>query len=295
METKTLKQLRALAKARGLKAYARLRKAELLRLLARTRSTVTKKSGVKTAKAMSPKKKTRAAPTGKKTATRRRAPSRPRAQTPPPAAGMPAATLSDQERVENAKFAVTPPGVAFTEPAFGSDLGEDIDRLPALSEPMLCLLPQKPGILHGYWWLPPGMFHVPAPHMLRLGRLVGETLEIVQEHPLPQAHGHWYFRLDAAADGGALYLQLGYYQADGSFVSAIRRGIARIPSLYASERTDRRWWVSDARFRAMYLRAGGFPRGARLGWTASIGSPGAQAVSPGRPAWPGGNLSSQPK
>jgi hypothetical protein len=289
MKTKTLKQLRDLAKARGLKGYTRLAKLELVRLLARVLSAA-KKLASKTAKAKSSKKKQRAAPAANKTVVRRRAWSKSPAREPSPTVGTPA--LSDEQRVETAKFAVTPPGVAFSEPAFGPDLGEDIDRLPALSEPMLCLLPQKPGILHGYWWLPPGMFHVPATHMLRLGRLVGETLEIVQEFPLPQANGRWYFQLDATVDTGALYLQLGYYQADGSFVSAIRRGISRIPSLYASERTDRRWWVSDAQFRAMYLRAGGFPQGTRLGWTASIGSPGAQAVSPGRLVWPGGNLSS---
>ncbi len=294
MKTKTLKELRALAKSRGLKGYARLAKPELARLVARGQSAA-KKPAAKTAKAKSAKKKKRAAPAAGKTAVRRPTRSQPSARKSAPAAGRPPA-LSDEQRIETAKFAVTPPGVAFTEPAFGPDLGEDIDRLPALSEPMLCLLPQKPGILHGYWWLPPGMFPGPAPLTLRLGRLAGEALEILHELPLAQANGRWYFRLAAAADAGALYLQLGYYRADGSFVSAIHRGIARIPSLYASERTDRRWWVSDAQFRAMYLRAGGHPRGARLGWSASLGSPGgAQAVSPGRLAWPGGNLGSQPK
>jgi len=296
METKTLKQLRAMAKARGLKAYTRLRKPALLRLLARAAPAV-KKTAVRKASAKSRKKNKPAAAAGKRVAVQRRARARTAvrkssatANMPLPAMAIPAA--ADEQQVESAKFAVTPPGVVFTEPAFGPDLGEDIDHLPAFHAPMLCLLPQKPGLLHGYWWLPPGMFTAQAPVTLRFGRLVGEALEIMQEFPLPEAHGRWDFRLDAMADLGAFCLQLGYYQTDGSFVSAMRRGIARIPGLYASEHTDRRWWVSDARFRAMYLRAGGHLQGAHLGWNASIGSPGAEAVSPGQLAWPGGNLGS---
>jgi hypothetical protein len=93
--------------------------------------------------------------------------------------------------------------------------------------------------------------------------------------------------VDESADMGEVYLQLGYYEPDGRFVTATRRGIARIPSLYASSHTDRLWWVSEEQFRAMYRRAGGHVRGPRLGWAASISSPGGAPVSD-RLAWPGG-------
>ena len=196
-----------------------------------------------------------------------------------------------EERVENAKYATILNGGVSPAYTF-SDLGEDIDNLPPVSEPMLCLLPQKPGVLHGYWVLPPNSTANLSLLKLRLGRVAGDTLEIIQEFALSHARGRRYFHLDEAENVGAVYLQLGYYQADGQFVTAIRRGIARIPSLYSSQITDRLWWVNDEQFRAMYLRAGGFLRGPRLGWSASISSPGgARSVSSDRLAWPG-NISS---
>jgi hypothetical protein len=279
METRTLEALRALAKAKGLKGYNRLRKDELLRRLAKAQSAPVKPAA---------KSKTRAA--GKKTSSAKAAPTTrkkpPSAATRasgipparPPAA--PVATPSpgtarasgDEERVENAKFAMAPPGVAVIEPAFDTDLGEDIERLPAITEPVLCLLPQKPGVLLGYWRLPSEIFTARHPLKLRLGRLQGETPEIFEEVPLPQAHGHWYFHLRDTVDTGSVYLQLGHYEPDGKFISAFRRAMARIPSLYASEQIDRQWWVSATRFRTMYLSAGGHIQGARLGWSASISS-----------------------
>lgn len=280
METRTLETLRALAKAKGLKGYTKLRKDELLRRLAKKQSAPAK-----------PATQPKARAAGKKTSSTQAAvPARrkprsaaPRASgipmtlppavplTPPPPGT--ARTSGDEERVETAKFAMAPPGVAVIEPAFGPDLGEDIDRLPAVSAPTLCLLPQKPGVLLGYWRLPSEIFTASHPLKLRLGRVRGETPEILEEVPLPQAHGHWYFHLRDAADAGSVYLQLGYDEPDGRFISAFRRAIARIPSLYASEQIDRQWWVSAARFRTMYLRAGGHVQDARLGWTASISSP----------------------
>jgi hypothetical protein len=279
METRTLEALRALAKANGLKGYTKLRKDELLRRLAKKRSAPAEPAAKPKARATGRKissAKTAAITRKKLHSAATRASGIPMALppaapliTPPPGT---ARASGDEERVEDAKFAMTPPGVMRAEPAFGPDLGEDIERLPAIAEPGLCLLPQKPGVLLGYWRLPPGIFTAPHPLKLRLGRVRGETLEILEEVPLPQAHGHWYFHLSDAADTGSVYLQLGYYEPDGKFISAFRRAIARIPSLYASEQIDRQWWVSATRFRTMYLRAGGHIQGARLGWTASISS-----------------------
>lgn len=199
---------------------------------------------------------------------------------------------SDEERVENAKYATVLPG-SVTPSAAATDLGEDIEHLPPISEPIVCLLPQKPGVLHGYWVIPPGSTLQSKSLKLRLGRIVGDTFTAIEEIHLSHGHGHWYFHLDESADINVVYLQLGYYGADGSFITATRRGIARIPSLYASQEIDRQWWISEEKFRAMYLRAGGFAHGPHLGWAASISSPGgAPGVSSERLAWPG-NISSR--
>jgi len=306
MADKTLKELRALARARGLKGYSKLTRDELERRLAGNAAPKMKVADApkETAPAKKPasaesqssrtKSKT-ARPTGKKKTApamkpRGVAPSAPvtaAAPEPPPLS-------SQEERVESAKYATVMPGTV-EPPVVSADLDEDIEQLPPAAEPTLCLLPQKPGVMHGYWVIPPGSTPKLESLKLRLGRIVGEQYEILDEITLSHARGHWYFHLDEAADVGAVYLQLGYYEPDGRFITATRRGIARIPSLYASERTDRLWWVSEEQFRTMYLRAGGFVQGARLGWAASVSSPGGapRAPSSERLAWPGGVSSRQ--
>lgn len=298
MASKTLKELRASAKARGMKGYSTMSRDTLeLKLNGAggpkaVPAKSVKNSLAKKKPAPAKTKSVRPAATAKSArADGKIKPSSPLSAVPE----KPAATQrlsGEEERVENAKYATVLPGSA-PPSTVTVDLGEDIDNLPPVPEAMLCLLPQKPGVLHGYWVVPPNT----APDLntlkLRLGRIVGDTQEIIQEFALSHERGHWYFHLDEAENVGAVYLQLGYYQPDGRFVTAIRRGIARIPSLYSSQRTDRLWWVSEDQFRAMYLRAGGFVRGPRLGWAASISSPGGvRGVSSERLAWPG-NISSQ--
>lgn len=286
MRKKTLKELRAAARTRGLRGYSKLPRTELEKLLSRSgpsANAVPEKPGKE-----NPKK---AAASGKSGATIRRMkstiPARvknasavPPAKTATPAEKAPAApkwkwadvrSPEEEERVERAKFATNPAGQS--SPA-ATDLNEDIDKLPPLTEPMLCLLPQKPGVMHGYWVAPPGTAPSAQSLKLRFGRIANDVFEILEEIPLSRERGHWYFRVDESADIGAVYLQLGYYETDGRFVNAIRRGIARVPSLYASEKTDRLWWVSEEQFQTMYRRAGGKISGPRPGWTASIGSPG---------------------
>jgi hypothetical protein len=197
---------------------------------------------------------------------------------------------ADEEQIESAKYAVVPPGSAAPR-VEAMDLNEDIDNLPPVTEPTLCLLPQKPGVLHGYWVLPPDSAARGRSFKLRLGRIARDVFEIIDEIALPSNRGQWYFHVNESTDTGEVYLQLGHYEPDGRFVIATRRGIARIPSLYASSRTDRLWWVSEEQFRAMYRRAGGHVRGPRLSWAASISSPGG-APSSDRLAWPG-NISSR--
>lgn len=314
MAAKTLKELRTLARSRGLKGYSKLSRIELERLLAANggqKPEAPKKTASSRKKNPAPVRSKPAAayaaakPARATETTRAGGRKKPASSVKP--AAVPAATTSapatywageiydvynEEQRVENAKYATVPPG-NMAPAAVAADLGEDIDKLPVVTEPVLCLLPQKPGVLHGYWVTPPGTVPDLKSLKLRLGRLNGEALEIIEEIPLPGGQGHWYFHLDESADVGEVYLQLGYYGPDGRFVTATRRGIARIPSLYASGSVDRLWWISEEQFRAMYLRAGGFVQGPRLGWAASIGSPGGAPGAPsGRLAWPGG-VSSQ--
>lgn len=289
MPTRTLEELRAEARALGLTGYSRLTKKELLELLKKQRHRDVPSAVPMDAKHA--RNTTRAtAPAVKKP------PARKKPEIPPPFHPEPAAALSPQlarisseeERVETAKFAVVAPGVALG-PRRLDDLREDIDLLPALCQPFLCLLPQKPGILHAYWVLPPG-FDV-ARTRLRLCRVAGDALEIVEEIALSGARGQWYFHIPEDNDTGAWCVHLGHYDTAGQFVSSIERAVARIPSLYATGSIDRRWWLSEAQFRAMYMRAGGIVRTGRLAWTGSTSSPG--APRPGeRLAWPGG-ISSQ--
>ena len=311
MPSKNLKELRALARSLGLRGYSKLTRDELEKLLSRHEGHKPAATE-KTVKAAS--KKTKGAVRARSKSTTPALAARTKMKQPAAAAIRPAANIQpvhpsmapkwewatdtqrqsvDEERVESAKYAIAPPGAA-TPRAETSDLNEDINNLPTVHEPMLCLLPQKPGVLHGYWVLPPGTTPPSQTLKLRLGRIAGDAFEIFDEVTLPHERGHWYFHVDNAAEIGAVYLQLGYYEPGGRFVTATRRGIARIPSLKASERTDRLWWVSEEQFRSMYLRAGGYVHGPRLGWVASIGSPGGAPGAPSsdRLAWRG-NISSR--
>jgi hypothetical protein len=306
LSSKNLKELRALARSRGHRGYSKMSRNELEKLLSRhggARQTIAKKppkaakrtivatTGVNSVK---PPVKSASARINKERKIASEA--RVTAYRPPAPVQTPKwewvtdtrRQPADEERVEGAKYATVLPGTTVPR-ADTTDLDEDIDNLPPVTEPMLCLLPQKPGVLHGYWIVPPNSIPYPQSLKLRLGRIARDAFEIINEIALPDAHGRWYFHLDEAADVGAVYLQLGYYEPGGRFVTATRRGIARIPSLYASDRTDRLWWVSEEQFSTMYRRAGGYVRGPRLGWAASISSPGGAPGAPSsdRLAWPG--------
>lgn len=260
MASKTLEELRAMARTLGIKGCSRLRKHELIALLEKQ------------------KKKSAAARGGGKAPSRARkqrapAPAAPPTEHPEPRARLmprPERISSGEERVETAKFALAPPGVALGARAL-TDLREDIERLPALREPFLCLLPQKPGILLAYWVLAAPMAGR-TDLKIRLCRIAGGTLDIVEEVPVSGDRGQWYFHVREDLAPGGFYVHLGYYETAGGFVTAIQRGIARLPNLYASDETDRQWRITEEQFRAMYLRAGGVARGGRLGWPGSTSS-----------------------
>lgn len=280
MKSNNLEALRALAKRLGLTGYSKLRKDELLKLIARQeRKTRTKSAArpqVAAARTTTVQKKSSRAPKKSARAVAVKPKTLPASPMTPPTQAADA-----EQQVESAKYAFAPPGTDVHEPTYAADLGEDIDRLPEIRESLLCLLPQKPGVLHGYWVLAPASLAAQQAIRLRLARYAGDRLDILGEHPIPAGRGHWYFHVGEDIELNAVYLQLGRYQPDGQFVSIIQRSIARIPSLYASTQTDRRWWVSDAQFRDMYRRAGGIERGVQLGWVGSASSPGGQLRWPG--------------
>lgn len=220
-------------------------------------------------------------------------------QTAPPLQRVEARSINEEERVEGAKYALRPNGTPAPQPPV--DLGEDIDRLPALTEPALCLLSQKPGVLYAYWLLPPGESDR-SDYKLRLCRSTAEALQVYEEIPVPVERGGWYFQVPENVGGLEVFVQLGYYQ-DGKFIAAQWQSTARLPSLYASTRTDHRWWISDEDFARMYAAGGGVVAGARrYGWSGSTSSPAAAPGAPSSPqsqtekrmTWPG-NVSSQSK
>jgi hypothetical protein len=296
METRTLQELRALAKKLGLTGYSKLRKKELLRRLTAAQATprpspvrAAAKTSASGGKVKTQARKATASTTSPKSVTKKSGVQK-EAVTPVPRT---ASAADAEQHVESAKYEFAPPNVALREPVYAAGFEDDIEHLPAIAAPLLCLLPQKPGVLLGYWVLPPGRSLPDQSLKLRLAHLAGAGVGVLDEVSLPGPHGYWYFHVADDLNVGHIYLQLGYYTPDYRFVSAIERGIARVPSLYASSHTDRRWWVSEDTFRAMYQRAGGFVRDTRLGWAGSASSLGGP---PGERAqhlvWPG-NVSSR--
>jgi hypothetical protein len=262
---KTVEALRRLAHDLGLSGYSRMRKAELVRLLQAENVTVPAAPARTGAR-----QKTAAAPrTAGKPAAHPPAPSTPAAAHPSPSTSNGGAR---EQQIESSKYALTSPAHGRYEQSFTPDLAESLDYLPTPVEPVACLLPQKPGVLHAYWSLTAPLPAAPGELRLRLGRLAGDGVEIIEEIPLPSLHGHWYFHVPESLSGD-FYLHLGAYR-DGRFVTAIRRGIARVPRLFAPDAVDRLWWIDEERFREMYLRAGGVVRRGRLAWPGAAGSPG---------------------
>ena len=307
MNEMTLKELRELAKARGLKGFSKLTKDQLVRLLERRQSepAAAKSAATRTKKSAGVERRHRKTPLVESIEAAPSPPATTGATSEPPAAPAPRAVsaeaaapmphkqfASPEEEVEDAKYALRPNGRPAT--AAPTDLNEDIDRLPALSDALVCLLAQKPGVLHAYWVLPPGETTARGGYKLRLCQSANDVLEVREEVSVQRDRGSWYFHLAELSGSAALLVQLGYYQ-DGKFLSAHGRSLARLPSLYASTHTDQRWWIEEADFMRMYIRAGGvvapaepFDAGRRLGWTASIGSPAGGPSSEQPMKWPGG-------
>ncbi len=289
MQNKTLEQLRAIARKQGRSGYSRLRKKELLRLLAQKMSNRTKpKPAAKRAKPKAAyrgsvrrgtKSRKRAA-AGVRRSTSTVAAKRPRRTSPSTTSARKTASHAHVQtpkdragklRGNTEKYAPIPPVVELPVPFVAADLDEDGD-LPPLPDALIGLLPQKPGILHGYWALEPGTLQRQPDLRIRLCRIRDRVLEVLDEIPLPSDSGRWYFHVGDLASEAQLYTQLGYYHTDGTFITPIGRGIARLPSPQASTHTDTDWWISEAEFRKMYVRTGGRIDGPRLVWSASVSS-----------------------
>jgi hypothetical protein len=257
LEVKTLDQLRALARIEGIRGYSNLRKKQLIELLVKPKAL----SGSHTLLHKKPKPKQERQKTAKT-----RAASAPGKKMAREKTKLTPTTVDVEQRIESAKYQVTPTQAPFKQ-TFTPSLHEDIDNMPAIADSVLCLLPQKPGVVHAYWTLQPGA--PTAPLRLRLCHAGLDAIELLDEVDVRSERGYWYFQVPENAQLGGVFGHLGYYGKDGRFITAIERGIARIPALHASAKTDRSWWISDADFQAMYKRAGGVVRGKRLYWPRS--------------------------
>ncbi|GMR18583.1 MAG: hypothetical protein BMS9Abin33_1004 [Gammaproteobacteria bacterium] len=270
LENKTVSDLRTMARKLDLSGYSRMRKDELIKAISKARKkkvkSKTKKKLAKTVKAtaqIKSKKPVRASRKQAKPETGVEKSKTPATLPQPPALKI---VISDEEqRVEDAKYVTARPG---TPPPtdFVDDLGEDLDKLPPLNGPRLTLLPQKPGVFHAHWALASGHLAKQPGLRLRLSSLSRDTITLLEEIALPANQGYWYFQTNPALDASKVYLQLGFYNENSKFVTAIERGIVRIPRLAASPHTDQRWWISEKEFRQLYLAAGGRMEGGSLLW-----------------------------
>lgn len=271
MQEKTVAELRALAKARGIAGYSKMRRDELIGALASARPTSARRQA--TSAPAAPRSR------GAKVEDRRRPPApaskAPRtAPEPPPHEEARATEARDEEqRIEDAKFVIAPPGRVASTADFARDLGEDVERLPAPAGPSICLLPQKPGVLHAYWVLEPGRLRREPDLRLRLSCVSAQRSEVLHEMPLTTERGRWYFHVDAGPDGGEFYLQLGRYREGGEFQVMLQYALRRLPRLTASGAVDPAWWLSEGDFQNMYIRAGGRLEHGQFSWNAGSSSP----------------------
>ena len=260
MKGKTVDELRALARSRGLKGYSRLTKDGLLRLLAVKKSIASKTTAKK-------KKQTKAGRTATTPAMKKKIASgsaiRRRATTPPPASKAkkrkipPLPAIGDAEAAADAKFTIAMPGTRRPQPAPARSLREPIEQLPALPVPMLLVMQQKPGAIHVSWQLPPESVSTPDSTRLRLiqGGPGGET--VVHDIPLPARRGSRYLLLATVGLQSGMTVQVGRYHANGSFHADMQRTLNRLPDAGPAGHTHPRWWISAQDFARLYLHGGG--------------------------------------
>ena len=260
MKGKTVDELRALARSRGMKGYSRLTKDGLVRLL----------SGKKSATLVSPKTKkkkikagTAAAPKARKKSPVPRSTGKRRAAVPAPARNIQARhkkqlpAPADDQAATGAKFAIDMPGTHRAQPAAAQTLHEPIDRLPALPLPMLVVLQQKPGSVHISWQISPESPAAAGSAHLRVLQGVPGAIKVIHDVPLPATHGSRYFLLDTANPQHAITVQIGHYPANGAFITDLQHTAARLPDARPATQTHPQWWISAQDFARLYLHGGG--------------------------------------
>jgi hypothetical protein len=255
MNSKTVAELREIAKKLGITGYSKLRKDELLEAIAAA-------TGASKAKAPTPKPaaKKAAAKPGAAAAKQKAARAKPETA---PAIGV----VDEEQRIEGSKYAIAPHGEPVRGRAYVADIDENIDDLGALAhEPRLTLLPQKPGVLHAYWRLSPGHATRQPGLCLRLGLVHDRDFYVQAEVPVRSDSGSWYFRVDDSWHPEAVYLQIGYYGPDGKFVLAIDRGIVRLPRLFARTRYGVNWALTQEEFEGIRGEAGPLGTQVPAGW-----------------------------
>ncbi|MDX5151695.1 MAG: Rho termination factor N-terminal domain-containing protein [Acidiferrobacterales bacterium] len=274
MEDKSVKTLREMARDLGITGYSKLRKDELISAIkaaqkpkrAATQSKAGSKPGSGKAKNVAKAKP------AKKAAS---AGSKPDKTTTVPVAA------NEEQRIENAKYATGPTGVAARESQYPPDLGEDIDHLPSLSEPRLALLMQKPGVLLASWNLEPGHCARQPGLRLRLGVLADRRFNVSQEVEVSRDQGSYYFHVEPSWPLSEIYLQLGAYEAGGHFAIAIRRGIVRLPRLLALTALGVNWALEEAEFESVAAQSGPLGRVPRRVVAIAPSSPGGGFTSGG--------------
>ncbi|KPK10368.1 MAG: hypothetical protein AMJ68_09430 [Acidithiobacillales bacterium SG8_45] len=257
MNTKTVKELKEIARSLGITGYSGLRKEELLKAISASKARPTKaKKKVAAKKVAKPVKAAKRV--AKKTAKKPAAAKPGSVAAPKPKAEIVARDLTEEneeERIESAKFITVPPGTAALRGQYPPDLGEDIDNLPALPGPRLSFLSQKPGVLLARWHLEPGQSQQAA-LMLRLGVLADQQFYIKQEVSVDSDNGSHYFHVDPSWPADSIYLQLGYFNTSGEFVVALRRGTVRLPKLFSPTSLGVNWALGVEDFKREVQQSG---------------------------------------
>jgi hypothetical protein len=269
METKTVKELRELARKLGITGYSKLRKDELLATIKKATKTKPAAKAKPAMKAVVPEKTVKKKAAKKKPMAKADGPAAPAEPAAAPVT-RPALEVTEEERIESAKFVTTTAGTAAYHGQHPPDLGEDIDTLPHLGEPRLTLLQQKPGVLMAGWHLESGRIQRDRGLRLRLGVLADQQFHVKQEVPITSDRGNYYFHVDPEWPPSVIYLQLGHYGPNGRFIIAIRRGIIRLPRLFALSSLGINWALDEAEFERAIKESG--PLG-RLPYRAVQGAP----------------------
>lgn len=276
MDTKSVKELKELAKKLGIAGFSKFRKDELLEAIKSAKAKaarVAKKaaSGKASKKKVSSKKaagKKQAGKTAAKKAAKKKTGKKAAAKPRPESIARVGLEQGEEELIESAKYFTTPAGAGAIHGSYPPDLGEDIENLPVLKEPRLTFLSQKPGVLLARWQLDHGHSQSGA-LLLRLGVLADKQFHIKQEVPVTSDAGSHYFHVDPTWPPHAIYLQLGSYNASGEFRIALRRGIVRLPRLFAASSLNVNWALTADEFEYVVKQSG------PLGSFVTSGVPGA--------------------